>query len=348
MAHRVTAFIQTIPTLTMFGSLRNCLASIGTHEFYAELVALPKQNIKCDRHLIMRYARYATPEILLNESLDEAAVGFYLKGLYRLDPLLHLVEEDRVKPVLTFRHLRQDDIDNEFYSEIFRSGAIFDELAIMISTIGGGCIALCFDRDDSEFSSHEVALVSEWHPVLEALHNLHVKMCMLTGLTSLYGRGFVGVASIAGDGRIFYRNDVWSKLALELDESSMLARVFSFPAQSPATFGNGIMHWEYLEFPTEDISGCRVVFFEAKSSGASVIDVSSRLIKFGQMFNLSPREREIVLQMMKGLHNAAIAKRLGLTLGTVKNYKRRLYDKLDITNEREMFPRVIEHIFSEY
>ena len=59
----------------------------------------------------------------------------------------------------------------------------------------------------------------------------------------------------------------------------------------------------------------------------------------------SPRESEIVLQMTRGCHNASIARHLGLTVGTIKNYKRRLYEKLDVTSAREVFTLIITHLF---
>lgn len=52
---------------------------------------------------------------------------------------------------------------------------------------------------------------------------------------------------------------------------------------------------------------------------------------------LSPREREIVALVLKGHPPSGIASRLGITPGTVKNHRRNIYLKLDITSERELF-----------
>ena len=46
--------------------------------------------------------------------------------------------------------------------------------------------------------------------------------------------------------------------------------------------------------------------------------------------------------VLEGHPSATIAKRLGIGRGTVKNHRRRLYDKLDITTERELFLRYLE------
>jgi DNA-binding CsgD family transcriptional regulator len=52
---------------------------------------------------------------------------------------------------------------------------------------------------------------------------------------------------------------------------------------------------------------------------------------------LTPREQEIVELILQGHPTKSIADRLRLSRGTIKNYRQRLYDKLDITTEREIF-----------
>ena len=52
---------------------------------------------------------------------------------------------------------------------------------------------------------------------------------------------------------------------------------------------------------------------------------------------LSERERQLVQLILAGHPSATVARRLGITVGTVKNHRRRIYEKLDITTERELF-----------
>ena len=53
--------------------------------------------------------------------------------------------------------------------------------------------------------------------------------------------------------------------------------------------------------------------------------------------DLSARERELVALILAGHPSVTVAERLGITVGTVKNHRRRIYAKLDITTERELF-----------
>lgn len=57
--------------------------------------------------------------------------------------------------------------------------------------------------------------------------------------------------------------------------------------------------------------------------------------------DLTQRERELVALMLAGHPPAAIAQRLGISAGTVKNHRRNIYLKLDITTERELFLQYI-------
>jgi DNA-binding CsgD family transcriptional regulator len=52
---------------------------------------------------------------------------------------------------------------------------------------------------------------------------------------------------------------------------------------------------------------------------------------------LTPRERDIVQLALMGYPSARVAEKLELSLHTVKNHRKRIYAKLDITTERELF-----------
>lgn len=58
--------------------------------------------------------------------------------------------------------------------------------------------------------------------------------------------------------------------------------------------------------------------------------------------SLSSRERQIVQLVLAGHPTAGIAARLGIAAGTVKNHRRNIYGKLDITTERELFLQFLD------
>lgn len=67
--------------------------------------------------------------------------------------------------------------------------------------------------------------------------------------------------------------------------------------------------------------------------------------------DLSPREQEVAALMVAGLNNLQIAKRLGLTGGTIKNYISVIYDKVGtsdrhaaISRLRKRFPHMMRNV----
>jgi DNA-binding CsgD family transcriptional regulator len=62
---------------------------------------------------------------------------------------------------------------------------------------------------------------------------------------------------------------------------------------------------------------------------------------------LTPRERDIVGLILLGYPTARIAARLKLSVNTIKNHKKRMYNKLDITTERELFLGFVNSLFEE-
>lgn len=321
------------------------IGAVGTSQFYHCVLRLLDERIQCERRLVMKYSRYAMPEFVFNTSLDTEAVGVYLAGLYRLDPLLRLVTNDSVRPVVTFREIRLVDHENSFYDEIFRSGQIYDELAITLPTMGGAYVALCFDRESSNFGSHEWNWANLLFPILRRAHDLHVKTALLSGLNSLFGGGRVGILTVADDGKIVYRNDSWSRVANGVSDEVIISQTLGKPERSPSEIGNCIGHWEYLDPRDAPVASYRTVFLEERSAGYIDQDVPTVLATFHQSFQLSPRETQILEKMMRGYPTDYISSKLGLTSGTIKNYKRRLYEKLDIKSEREIFPLFINHLF---
>jgi DNA-binding CsgD family transcriptional regulator len=59
---------------------------------------------------------------------------------------------------------------------------------------------------------------------------------------------------------------------------------------------------------------------------------------------LSHRERQLVGLILAGYPTALIARRLSISVGTVKNHRLSIYRKLDITTERELFLQYFEQL----
>ncbi|OWJ92589.1 hypothetical protein B6S59_19985 [Pseudomonas sp. A46] len=329
------------------GTVAQIISAIGGESFYERLVGLLSELIDCERRLVVKYSRFAAPELLVNASLDSAAIENYLSGLYRLDPLLRLVESGNVPPVTSFDEIRTVDPANAFFDEIFKSGEILDELAILLPSPGHAYIALCFDRQARCFTSTELTWMRRLYPILVDAHAAHIRFAIQGRLGSVFGEGQVGVAVVAQDGTLVYRNTPWVRLCEELPEQQLIDIALASPERVPVRLAERVLHWETSSIDTAQIRACRLIFVETLSAGYLKGNAQAPLQGFYQRYELSPRESQIVEKVMRGYCNSSIAKKLGLSPGTVKNYKQRLYCKLDITSEREIFSLFMQHLFEE-
>lgn len=53
-------------------------------------------------------------------------------------------------------------------------------------------------------------------------------------------------------------------------------------------------------------------------------------------YNITPREKEVILLLVKGLSYKAIADKLFISLPTVKTHATNIYQKLDVGNKMEL------------
>lgn len=56
--------------------------------------------------------------------------------------------------------------------------------------------------------------------------------------------------------------------------------------------------------------------------------------------NLTPRERDVVVQVVNGLSNLGAARELSVSSATVRNHLSRIYEKLDVPRDGDVNPRV--------
>lgn len=67
-------------------------------------------------------------------------------------------------------------------------------------------------------------------------------------------------------------------------------------------------------------------------------------LKALEYLGLSHRETQVLLGLIKGLNNSAIAQQLGIKLGTVGKHLENIYRKLRVQSRREAISKALEHI----
>lgn len=333
-----------------FEGLGGLARAAGSDDFYERLAELPARVVACDRWLVMRYARYAKPEFIVNKAMSREAVDFYLSGLYRLDPLLRLARTGRQSGVYALSLLRSDDGNNAYFDDIFRSALIFDELAILFAAPGQVCVAVCLDRANRRFTAEEIERVGTLFPALEGIHDSHIDRLFAPAMggEGLFGReADYGIMVLDRDNRPVYANMAWRQF--EKRYSQRLGEmVHRNRDRGVVSLDNAVvLHWDRLGSGFAMAPDGRLCVIERRAAEYVTQSFQDSLERFAGAHDLTPRERLIISLILRGYPNAFIARELDISYGTVRNYRHKLYNKLDITTERELFHLFLQLLIGE-
>lgn len=330
-------------------ALSEVVRNAGTTGFYQNLAALLARLTGCKDHLVMRYTPFGKPSFLVNEAMDDDSVELYLESLFALDPLRKLTRKTRQPRVVSLRSLDAGaPADERYMVELFKSAFIFDELAILLPAPGGVSIAVCCERRSVRFRRTDRGIIEKILPVVASLHKLHVDRAF--ALASARGDSEVAGGQNAflildQFGRVVHESSYWQQLELSMEQHQrLLNSVLGNSEGEVALLDDFVAHWEGLaaDFPLAPAG--KILTIEHRGAGALQLTLEDGLETFRDRWNLTERETDIVRLILVGYPNAHIARDLGIGAGTVRNHRHRLYYKLDITTERELFSMFLSQI----
>jgi DNA-binding CsgD family transcriptional regulator len=329
----------------LIAELSKVAAAIGSREFYDVVLRALGALLGCERQLAVRYARFARPQFLVNRSLTAEAEDLYMQNLYRIDPLLRLVRTQVRERVLTTLDMHREENGAIYFEDLYRSAQIYDELVVLLPAAGGVWVALCLDVNDRQFRADEVAFIRLIYPLIDSFHQRHISSCLLGHRGGYLNDSQLAVMVLDAQGEACFRNGIWSGKVSGAEEEMIRAVSASSGAGMHSLNEQDVVHWETLEAGNALAPNGRIFVVEARSPGYLGID--TLFIQLAADYELTPRECEIIDLGLRGLSTAAIAKRLAIGAGTVRNHKHRLYAKLDVTSEREIASLIFGKIFSK-
>lgn len=326
-----------------FGSLMaDALRNLGRPNFYESMAELLRQMIPCDLWIIARYDARSKPLIVSESGMNSDAKTVYSSRMWQRDPLSQ--EGNRANAsVVSLGQLRSSGALDHIYARYVDSTlGIEDELALLFPISDGSFLAICLDRQDDQFTDAELALAQELQTVLVEMHNQHVLRAIDRQVSLFLHRNIAGkpeVMIMSANNTVLYQSDTWSLAASQAFDREPRAReIGSNPlAETPGRDGWLLTRMQE-DCPDAILAGADIYLLRRKPSG-----FGHRLEEFSRLHQLTARQQEILALSLKGYPNAAIAEELKITVGGVKNHKLRLYEKLDITSERELISAVLSH-----
>lgn len=330
---------EPVETEAAYRALARVVGAFGTASFYAHLSEFAALALGCTQRLVMRYPAFDRPAFLFNNCMSDDAVAFYMRGLYRLDPLRKLAQQRGEASVVHLRALSGErPAEADYLEEIFKIAFIYDELAFMLPTVGGLAIAVCCEKQDEPFTEADRRRADAMLPLMRQLHQKHLHE-VFADRSAGVGDDLTGaICVLDAQGEPVFISDGWTSNA-HIDAAALdRAREARTAGEAYLRLGDDfLIHWEALG-PDSQLAPGGVVFTAEERSEQSVSTSFAQAIdQFCDKHAITPREAEIFRLALLGFPNLGIAKRLGISVGTVKNHRWRLYTKLDITTERELF-----------
>lgn len=316
--------------------------SIGRRDFHKTLLKLFGMLVEHDMTFIARYSRFSPIEFLSYEGVPHHIVELFREKYHRFDPFYAWWRDGGEPGVVTQRMISRDRRTTDPYRQVFqRQAHIEDEICMFLPKIGGASLGLFLERSNGVFTSAEVRRARSIYPVIAGLYRAHLARL----LVSLSG----GPADRAGKllprptmlidsaGRRVFATKAWRDAESSDEKLTEALEMWRSGGDTEIGLPNGrVLVIESLDddFPVAP----RGRAFVIERRGVEPVRQMPKPLGIAPLAEgLTARERQIADLILQGHPTESIAKRLGIGRGTVKNHRRRLYGKLDITSERELF-----------
>lgn len=312
---------------------------LGKLDFYDRLLDLIGQQVPHDLAALVRYSKGARPDLVLPRIVLTEVFETYREHFYAFDPFYHHWRDSGEEGVFRLREMAASLSRTRYAREFLRPAAIHDEIAVFLPKIGDASPTLILDRARGAFRDIEVARIRTIYPLLASLHRRHLAMLVLSDHDAAGSPlGFVGASRIVDQHhQSILASRAWTLAAAE---PAMVTAIQAVDRKGPCAIaianGRSLRRTRLPgDFgPAPNGYFDEVVATRREDAGKvrqTPIEIASRL---------TPREIDIVELMLKGHAVVDIAGKLGISRGTVKNYRHRIYEKLDITTERELLVEI--------
>lgn len=338
--------------------LPDLIRQAGSNSHHQNVINYLTQQVPIDIEWIIRYSPFSIPTLLhcnkrenANSQIDLEVVNqLYYEGYYRLDPWYRYWREDGRGGVLTPDTLgRTGESKDDFYSALRPFLGDMDVIAIFLPIMGRSAITYFLERKE-KFSKKEIAFVESTYETLSALQNLHEQFVLGSARsTSNPSQEDSNIYMLLGkNGRCLHSSKGWQKIAQKDPEFAKITNAFSSgPTPNSVTTDHGILHFEDVESTVLWGASAKLVFLELGNKAKTSIGIDNALNEF-VTDELTPREREIIRLILLGCSNEKISEELRIGVGTIRNHRKRLYQKFDVTAERELFTKFLNFLDEKF
>jgi DNA-binding CsgD family transcriptional regulator len=323
------------------GPLGAVARQIGEPDFHRSLLDLVGAMLPHEMSWIVRYPATDEPDVLYTKDISASIIDYYLQMRpVSSDPYFCSWRANAEPRIETMAAALPRAVDRDFYTLDFMKRMEFaDEVAIYLPSPDSSCVSLFLERREGRFTDRDIARLRKVFPMLLDFHAAHLKTLFARMTSAAAGFGsFEDCAAAVFDrrGKLVFSTARW-RAAEERHQQVRALRHLS----SCATID------ESARAATLPLNVVALDDMNPLGPGGLLVQLGLREDDRGHntaltiLEQLTPRERDIVALLLDGSSTGAIAQKLNIAKGSIKNYRLRMYRKFGVTSERELVAMMI-------
>jgi len=320
----------------LVGPLGAVARQIGEPDFHRTLLELVGVMLPHETSWIVRYPASDEPDVLYTKDISSSIVDYYLQMRpISSDPYFCSWRANAQPRIETMAAALPLAVDRDFYTLDFMKRMEFaDEVAIYLPSPDLSCVSLFLERREGRYTERDIARLRHVFPMLLDFHAAHLKALFAAMTSAAAGFGsFEDCAAAVFDrrGKLVFSTARWRAAEDRHQQVRALRHLSSCAAISEATDAASL---RFNVVPLDEMNPI--------GPGGLLVQLALRDDDHGHdaaltiFEQLTPRERDIVALLLDGASTGAIAQKLGIAKGSIKNYRLRMYRKFGVTSEREL------------
>jgi DNA-binding CsgD family transcriptional regulator len=307
-----------MPDAGFLDGLPAAMDAVGTARFEKHLADAIGGVLDYDFITMARYSVQGKPRFLIHSyTFPSHMAELYLSQFVDADPYIEHWRKAEEPGVVWLQDIAFSRKRYRTYTDVFLPQiGVRDEIGVFMPAVGRDSVAFFYNNRRRLFSPGDVLEVRRVFDVGAALYRVHIR-----ALLGQEAAARDGSPSLGNPGRV--TSDTGATIWFTNEWSAQQQPDLALVAAADA-----------VRTPPLDSYRSTAV----GQGGAPRPHLRQWIARLG----LTPRERDIVEAALKGQANAEIAAALHLSVGNVKNHKRRIYAKLDITSERDLLVMYID------
>jgi DNA-binding CsgD family transcriptional regulator len=332
--------VDEVGAVAVFGQMAETL---GTPRFHRGILDIVRKLFPSDFAQVYHIGRDGKAVCIDPCDTPEIACRSYEQEFSLNCPLSRYWQSTGRPGVVTMNEVRgRFDNYGNYFSDFYHPMGLVDEIGVLLPSPGRRTIALFMERTNC-FTEEAAGTVRRFYSGITRLHRANNQLIFRNAVV----RGSRGVQPNAVTildraGETVFSNREWRQACqFDLSLADRVRTALATASPNLETDGGTVFMTPLDEsFPLSP-GGRLCVLNQSLLPGGGTLDVYKRTFLAGQV---SRREHEIICAILEGYPTKSIAERLGCALETVKAHKKRIYSRLDITTEREIFLMFLQHL----